>query len=207
MRYWDITYPLQPGIAVWPGDPEFQYTPLLSLAKGDDVNSSVITFGSHTGTHIDAPAHVLPNQQTVESISLEALLGPAAVIDCQECPSVSAADLQILTPAGCRRILIKTAVGSVGQSQAIFPYSPLTPDAARWLVEQNVLLVGTSSPSVDAFDSIDLPVHRILLTTGIIIVERLALEGVPSGLYQLVCLPLRLVGADGTPVRAILTAD
>jgi arylformamidase len=207
MRYWDITYPLKPGIATWPGDPAMQLQPLLKLKCGDDVNTSLITLGSHTGTHVDAPAHVLPDGQATEFLPLEALLGPASVVDCRACSQVSAADLQLLLPAGCRRLLIKTLVGLADQPDTIFPYSPLTCDAANWLIDQQVLLVGLSSPSVDAYDSADLPVHRILLQAGIVIVERLALEDVPSGLYQLFCLPLPLIGADGAPVRAILVAD
>lgn len=207
MQYWDITYPLKPGMATWLGDPAMQLQPLLTLACGNGVNTSLITLGSHTGTHVDAPAHILPGRQTTEFLPLEVLLGPAVVIDCRGCSLVSAADLQPLIPAGCRRLLIKTLVGLANQPDTIFPYSPLTCDAANWLIDQQVLLVGLSSPSVDAYDSVDLPVHRILLQAGIVIVERLALEGVPSGQYQLYCLPLPLVGADGAPVRAVLTAD
>jgi arylformamidase len=207
MRYWDITYPIKPGMPVWPGDPEMQLQTTLSQASGDSVNSSLITLGSHAGTHVDAPAHVLPGRQTIEFLSLEVLLGPAAVIDCCDSTLVSAADLQLQITAGCRRVLIKTAVGFADQPGSIFPYTPLTCDAANWLIDHQVILVGISSPSVDAYDSVDLPVHRILLQAGIVIVERLALECVPVGQYQLYCLPLPLVGADGAPARAVLTAD
>ncbi|MHB1355628.1 MAG: cyclase family protein [Anaerolineae bacterium] len=205
MRFWDITYPLKPGMATWPGDPAMQLQPLLSLERGDHANTSLITLGSHAGTHLDAPAHVLPGQQTIESLPLAVLLGPAVVIDCRDCSSVSAADLQPLLPAGCQRLLIKTSAGLADQPDSIFPYSPLTCDAAEWLIAQQVLLVGLSSPSVDTFDSVELPVHRILLRAGVVIVERLSLNGVPDGQYQLHCLPLPLVGADGAPVRAVLT--
>jgi arylformamidase len=205
MRYWDISYPLQPGIAVWPGDPEMQLQSMLNLANGASVNSSQITLGSHTGTHVDAPAHIIPGGQTVEWLPFQALLGPASVIDCRACPEITAEDLHSRLPAGCRRVLIKTTVGVAGDPGSMFPYSPLTNGAAQWLIEQQVLLVGLSSPSVDVCDSEDMPVHKILLQAGIVIVERLALEGVPDGLFQLCCLPLRLVGADGSPVRAILS--
>jgi arylformamidase len=207
MRYLDITYPLHPGMTVWPGDPDMEIKPVLTRANGDVVNSSLVTFGSHTGTHIDAPAHVLGGQNTIEAIPLEVLIGPAVVIDCCGVSSVSAEVLRTLLPAGCKRLLVKTSVGQVNQPGSMFPYSSFTIDAAEWLVNQQVLLVGLSSPSVDSFDSEDLPVHRILLQAGVVIVERLALEGISAGKYQLYCLPLPLVGGDGSPARVILTAE
>ena len=202
----DITRPIRAGMPVWPGDPEVCLSPVLSISAGDGATVSRLTLGTHTGTHIDAPSHLLQAGSTADQTDLAALVGPCLVVDVGSDDLVEGDDLGP-DALSAQRLLLKGSAREVGAEAPDPAYQALSPDAARLLVGAGVLLVGTEVPSVDPVDSADLPAHRLLLDAGIVIVEGLDLSAVIPGQYQLVCLPLPIVGADGAPARTILLAQ
>ncbi|MHB1293482.1 MAG: cyclase family protein [Anaerolineae bacterium] len=208
MVVYDVSLPIQPGMAVWPGDPEVALAKTSDLEAGDGSTISRLVLGTHTGTHVDAPAHLLQGGAGVEALPLPALIGPAIVAACSARTAVTVADLEALhLPPTCARLLLKTrnSVEGLLHGTAIpTDYCALAPEAGAWLAARDLALVGVDAPSVDAADLGAGPVHAALLRAGIVVVEGLDLQAVPPGRYTLCCLPLRLVGADGAPARAIL---
>lgn len=189
----DISLPIGPDTPVWPGDPPVVVESVARVEDGDPADVSRLALGTHTGTHVDPPAHFLPGGTTVDNLSLDVLVGPAVVVDCPAEPIDRGALESLAVPDGSTRLLLKTG-GDAGA---------LTPDGARWLVERGVRLVGADTLSIEpATDGY--PVHRILLGAGVVIVEGLDLTAAGPGDYQLVCLPLRIAGGDGAPARAVL---
>jgi arylformamidase len=202
VEIFDISQTLKPGMAVWPGDPEFLQEPVLRIVRGDVSNLMAIRMGTHTGTHIDAPLHVADSGTDAAGIPLRNCFGPARVLSIAAAPCIRASDLLPLDWRGVERVLFKTASAVPGAFNPEFIY--LAEDASAFLAGKGMLLVGTDAPSVDPFESRDLPSHRILTGNGTAILEGIRLNAVLPGDYSLVCLPLKIAGADGSPVRAIL---
>jgi arylformamidase len=199
----DVTRALGPGTPVWPGDTPFQFDSTMRLAEGETANVSAIRMSVHTGTHADAPYHVLPGGMTIDEASLDVLIGPALLIDVSA-PIIEPhlVEAALNSRSGTVRLLFRTHAWK----SSAFPteFAHLSPATVGVLRDAGVILVGTDAPSVDAFDSADLPVHRGLAEAGVVILENLALTDVPSGAYELIALPLKLLGADGAPIRAVL---
>ena len=189
----DISRPIGPDTPVWPGDPPVSVEPVARVRDGDPADVSRLALGTHTGTHVDPPAHFLPGTPTVDALPLDVLIGPAVVAQFSPGPIDGTALESTALPDRPVRLLLKTG-GDAGV---------VTPDGARWLVERGVRLVGADTLSIEP-DTDDYPVHRTLLGAGVVIVEGLDLAGVRPGSYQLVCLPLRIVDGDGAPARAVL---
>jgi arylformamidase len=202
----DVSRPLQDGGAIYPGDPEIVFRAHSSIDRGDPANVTALALGSHSGTHVDAPSHFLSGGSPVDRIPLERLIGPAAVLDLPaELASVGAAELAGQDLRGHRRVLLRTRNSAAAAETRFTPdYCSLSPDGAQYLIDQGVELVGIDAPSVEPFGSADFAVHHLLLGRGVVIVEGLDLSSVSAGIYQLVCLPLRLAGLDGAPARAVL---
>lgn len=203
----DISVPLGPLTPAWPGSTRLRLTRTKALAAGDDSNVSRLDCDVHTGTHVDAPAHFLPDGASVDALPLDVLIGPAFVAFLPEVASVSTADLAALRlPVGVSRLLLKTsnsALWSTGSGEFRKDFVALTPDAARWLVDRHIRLVGVDYLSVQRYG--DGPqTHQVLLAAGVVIIEGLDLSRVQTGPYELVCLPLKLSGAEGAPARAVL---
>ncbi|MDY0003088.1 MAG: cyclase family protein, partial [Polyangia bacterium] len=158
----------------------------------------------HAGSLLDAPAHLFPGGPGVDLVPLEACLGVALVMDCHEAAVIEAETLEPLVPAGTRRVLFKTRAGARPDDGWLETWPAPTPKAATLLLERGVTLVGLDSPSIDLFESKDLPVHRLLLAAGVVILENLDLGNVEEGTWELIALPLKLEGMDGSPVRAVL---
>ncbi|NLV74745.1 MAG: cyclase family protein [Chloroflexi bacterium] len=174
----DITMPFFPEMPVWPGDPLPQIQAVSAIAAGSPAAVSRLEL-SHCGTHVDAPSHLFPGGVTVEQLALDNLVGQAVVIDCGEQTSVGLAQLKDELK-GARRVLLRSS--RVFSHNGLYNATlMLEPAAAAWLVAQSVVLVGTSAPSLDAWDAADLPVHRILLSGGVVIVESLNLAAVEAG--------------------------
>jgi arylformamidase len=207
MKIIDISVPLGPCIPVWPGSPEFVLHRYKRLSAGDVCNNSIFECDVHMGTHVDAPAHFLANGDTVEKLSLEVLIGPAVVSYLPKINTITANDLESLTLSpDTRRLLLRTRNSGLWANQDSGfrkDYVALTPDAAHWMVEKKIALVGIDYLSVAGFDD-TVETHRILLQAGIVVLEGLNLDGVEARTYELICLPLKLVGAEGAPVRAVL---
>jgi arylformamidase len=198
----DISRPIRPGMVVWEGDPRVSFQQVASLEAGDLANITALELGAHTGTHVDAPLHFLPDGAGAEQLPLEALIGPAVVLDLQHIEGdVRAADLDF--PDGVERLLLKTPNSRLwDRDEFVADHVTIAPDAARLLVERGVRLVGIDYLSVGLPET-----HRILLGAGIVALEGLDLRAVEAGDYQLVALPLRLVGVDGAPARVVLISE
>ncbi len=211
MKIWDISLGVSPDLPVWPGDPEIVLEHYMAISKGDAANVSRLECSVHAGTHVDAPVHFIENGLSVEELPLDALIGPAIVVELSDVEVISLKCLENLKlPAGTTRLLFKTrnsALWAGSHREFYHDFVALTYEAAKWLVEKGFRLIGIDYLSVQRFCSSEPLTHRILLEAGVIIVEGLNLQNVPPGPYQLLCLPLKLVGSDGAPARAVLIAN
>jgi arylformamidase len=207
-RIYDISVPIRSGGLVYPGNPEIDISLQQAVAKGAGANVSAIRFGSHTGTHADASRHFFDDGQTVDRIPLERLIGPAVLIKFPDSlRSIGADDLRAHDLKGQKRVLIGTRNSALlSQKQFVPDYTYLAPDGAQYLVDQGVELVGVDYLSIEQFHSGHHRTHRTLLERSVVIIEGLDLSAPPAGEYEFICLPLRIVGCDGAPARAVLIA-
>ncbi len=197
----DISQPLHPGLPVWPGDPP------VVIARLDEGLPAVsqLSLSTHAGTHIDPPAHFIAGAAAVDQLPLDLLVGPAWLVHLRGAGPVTAAALaRAAIPAATERLLLRTDNSNRPSTTFDPDFVALAPDAARWLLEHQIRLIGIDAPSIEPFDSPGGPVHRVLLAAGVVIVEGLALAGVEPGAYELICLPLPIRGGDGAPARAVL---
>ena len=199
MPFLDISAPLTPDLPVFPGDPPVRLDPWPAAP----FRLTRICLGSHSGTHVDAPSHLLPDGAGVESLPLSILIGPCRVIDLSDRTGpLDAAALQALPLSGVRRALLRTSAVPFWRRR--FPEDAvLTPAAAELLAAGGLGLLGIDALSVEVASESE-EVHRILLGTGVILLEGLDLSAVAPGDYELICLPLLLPGGDGAPCRAVL---
>jgi arylformamidase len=204
MEIYDISQTLRRGIANWPGDPDFRHRWTMRIREGESSNVSAIDLCVHTGTHVDAPLHLDDAGCDIAGVPLGPFTGPARVLAIPSEKSIRISDLSGVDWTNVARVIFKTRSSQLPEHFFDENFVYLEEDTARFLVEKGIVLVGTDAPSVDAFTNADLPSHRILLQHGIVILEGARLEHVPPGDYELVCLPLKLTGLDGSPVRAIL---
>lgn len=205
MTVYDITRTLTPGIAVWPGDALYAVAPVLRMTDGASVNLTTLTLSPHTGAHADAYFHYEPDGAHPAHMPLDAYIGAAHVVTVSKRDGgLTPDDLAHADLTGAERLLIHSHVSDLPDDQwpAEFPY--LTVELIAWAAARGIRLIGLDSPSVDAFDSSDLPCHHALKAHGLVNLELLMLRGVPDGLYELIALPLKLDLACGSPVRAIL---
>jgi arylformamidase len=203
---YDVSVPLVSGGLVYPGNPPIAIAPQQEVSKGGSSNVSSLSFGSHTGTHVDAPKHFFDDGITVDMIPLETLMGPAVLICVEDdVMSVGEKELKLHELAGHTRVLIKSRNSSFNRERDFRKdYTYLAPDGAAYLVSLGVKLVGVDYLSVEQFHSGHHQTHRTLLENGVIIVEGLSLSAPAMGPYELRVLPLRLAGLDGAPARAVL---
>lgn len=211
MNFIDISLPISPGLPVWPGDPGVELERIRAIADGCASNDSRLGCSVHTGTHVDAPLHFLDNGASVEKLPLDVLVGPAEVVEVPDAERISHTILENLSlPEGTTRLLIKTRNSDLW-NDARHPFNPdfvaLDAPAASWVVERGIRLIGIDYLSIQRFVDKDPATHRILLASGVIIVEGLDMRQVDPGRYQLICLPLKLSGSDGAPARAILIEE
>jgi arylformamidase len=204
-RIYDVTVPLSAEVPVYPGDPGFSLEPTHEIAKGRPYNLARISLGTQTGTHVDAPYHFLADGATAEALPLEILLGKARVVELQNRDRVDRADLESLDLRDDIRVLFKTRMaGQMLKPQFQADHVYLTEDGATYLVQAGIKLVGIDYLSFEKPGSLDFPAHHALLSAGVVVVEGLDLSEVEAGEYDLFCLPLRLIGADGAPARVLL---
>ncbi|MEJ2634442.1 MAG: cyclase family protein [Calditrichia bacterium] len=206
----DVSLPLSGNIPVWPGDPPAVIERNMSIREGEICNASRIDSSLHWGTHIDAPYHLFEDKWTIDQIPLEVLIGPARVIEFPDLSKIIADHLKKEDFKNTKRLLIKTRNSDFwGESPLIFhpEFTSLTADAAEFLVEIGVKMVGIDYLSIDLYAAEDLPVHKILYRQNIVGIEGLDLRNVTPGDYQLICLPLRIKGGDGSPARVVLLRE
>lgn len=197
-RIYDLTRTMTERMAVYPGDPEVMFESHKTI-KDDGVNVTRLSFGTHTGTHIDSPSHFLPQGISVELEPADKFIGEADIVDLAGVKQVTAKDLASLQITS-KILLIYTGTG---QSQTEFTY--LDASAAEWIAARHIKCVGIDTPSVEQFGSREAPVHKILLGNNVGIIENLTnLKEFAGKKMFLVCLPLVLKGLDGAPARAIL---
>jgi arylformamidase len=207
---YDLSVPLSSGIPTYPGDPEIEIQDWSSLSKGDAANVSLLRFGAHSGTHVDAPAHFIDGAPRVDALPLDVLIGEAEVLDVpNDLKSIDLSFVRAHYQSGIKRVLFKTRNSVLWKrsgSRFEQQYAYLDLEAATHLVEQGVRLVGIDYLSIEQFKQEGHPTHRALLSKGVVIVEGLNLNDVPAGKYELICLPLRISGGlgDGAPARAVL---
>ena len=203
MAIYDISLPLQPSLACWPGDTPFDFALTARRGEGSSVNMGAVTLSVHAGTHIDAPFHFTDDGAAVDNLDLHPYAGPAIVVDVEGEEYIGKEHLEGYDLSQTPRVLLRT---NAWKDAACFPIRiPVMAETLpSFLKEKGVVLVGVDIPSVDSLDSTDLPIHHALTACGIRILESVVLRDVPPGIYELIALPLKLVGADGAPVRAIL---
>ncbi len=206
MIIFDITLTLRDGLPGWPGDTPYRFDLAWSKTEGAAVNVGRVSTSVHMGTHVDAPYHFDDSGPAVDALSLDPFLGPARVADVRGRAVIRVEDLAELDLAGTPRLLLRTD-GWVDHSRFPDAIPVLDRDVPGYLEGAGVILIGLDVPSVDALDSKDLPVHHALFRSGIAILESIDLSAVAPGVYELIALPLKLSGGDGSPVRAILRRD
>ena len=204
---YDLTLDLRPCIPVYPGNPEFRFDPVSRIASGGSSNGSLISMGTHTGTHVDAPFHIYSDRGGVETLPLDHLIGPARVVHTGvDGRPVAARDLERLNWTGVERVLLQTANSDRWATATAFDkdFVGLTGDAAELLAARKIKLVGVDYLSVDRFRSGTHPAHHALIDAGVTILEGITLAGVPAGDYELVVGALKIPGSDGAPARVFL---
>ncbi|MGP4070964.1 arylformamidase [Piscibacillus sp. B03] len=202
MMIYDISRLLNANTPTWPGDTPFSYNLTWSQEETGSVNVGQITTSCHTATHVDAPFHFKDNGMTIEQLPLELFVGDALVIDVTTKDEITPRDFEGLDLSDVRRVILKTDTWT----DDVFPEKiPLIdPELGPFFLENGIELLGVDLPSVDPLDSKTLDTHHSLLQNGVHILEGLKLKDIQPGTYHLTALPLKIEGADGSPVRAIL---
>lgn len=211
MKIVDISVPINRKLPVWPGDPPIVLERYRAISEGDASNDSRLACSVHSGTHVDAPGHFIENGSTVEHLPLDILIGPAFVADLQEADVISPDILEaIVLPPHTTRLLFKTKNSALWQDphhQFNPNFVALNSEAARWVVQQGIRLVGVDYLSVQPLSDAEPLTHQILLEAGVIVVEGLNLQQVQAGSFDLICLPIKLAGSEGAPARAVLMKE
>ena len=207
MEIYDITVPIRSAMPVYEGDPGVKIDPWSAFAKGDSSNVSILNFGAHTGTHVDAPAHFIEGARRIDALSLDVLIGRARVLRVPD--DVSEIDPEFINRCdlgAVERVLFHTRNSTFWNEGFRKDFTHLLPEAAQLLVDRGIKLVGTDYLSIEKFHSGDHRTHRTLLANNVVIVEGLNLSEVPEGDYELICLPLKIAegAGDGAPARAVL---
>jgi arylformamidase len=218
-QIYDVTVPIHSKMVVWPGDPPVSVETVLDVCCGDAATVRRLHLGSHTGTHVDAFSHFKPHGNSLDTMDLSVYLGPARLIEVPlEMTVVTEEGLKALGvlpemetpslfwPDTTRRLILKTANSQSDWSNEPFQeqFVHLSPDAADYLVACGVHLVGVDYLSVEGYFADSAPTHHRLMDAGVYILEGLALQDVPAGVYELLCLPLKIQDGDGAPARVVL---
>ena len=205
-RVIDISPPVTERIGVWPGDVPYRRRVSLAIESGANIDLSSIDSTLHVGAHADAPSHYVAGGRTIDAQPLEAYVGPCQVVDVRVARGSRIRPADVDAPFRAPRILFKT--GTFPDPDVFTTdFASLSPELVAHLAAAGVVLVGIDTPSVDPFDDKLLEAHRALARAGMANLEGLVLDRVEPGLYGLAALPLRLVGADASPVRAVLIED
>jgi arylformamidase len=205
----DVSMPIRTDGPIYPGNPPIVVTSASSMARGDSSDVSSLSFGSHTGTHVDAPSHMEPGGPTLDDVPLTALIGRAIVIEiADDVRAIGERELRAAELSDHVRVLMRTRNSRrFAEFNAFEPdYTFLAPDGAEFLVSRGCVAVGIDALSIEQFHSGHHRTHHSLLRRGVAIIEGLALADVPPGEYELLCLPLRIAGVDGAPARVVLRA-
>jgi arylformamidase len=197
----DVSVPIYAGMVHFPENPSIEIDRVSDVGRGDIATVSKLRMGSHTGTHIDAPIHFLPGGSGADEVPLANLIGPSRVIEIHDRDAVKGAELRSQNLDRRERLLFKTLNSERcwNSPQFVPDFVSIAADAASYLAGLNTLAIGIDYLSVGSPET-----HRILLQAGVVIIEGLNLAGVTPGRYELVCLPLKILGCDGAPARALV---
>ncbi|SDN71095.1 Kynurenine formamidase [Psychrobacillus sp. OK028] len=199
----DITQTISTRIATWPGDTPFEYELTATKKEGGAANVGTIKASLHTGTHADAPFHYASEGETADMLDVNLYIGRAKVVSVVGASEIGREELKGFDLTGVERLLLKTTNTSTPEK---FPdrINTLRENIGPFLKEKGIFLIGTDQPSVDSIESKELLAHHSLFKHNIYIIENLLLDNVEPGDYDLIALPLKIEGADGSPIRAVL---
>lgn len=208
MKIYDVTIPVSANTPIFPGDPNVKINLCEAISKGSLVNVSELHFGSHTGTHIDAPCHFIEDGKQVNEIDLSKFMGKCRIIELKN-NEMSVEPKHVEQLENVERVLFKTRNSQFwNEPKQVFrkDFTYISPETAKILVEKGIKLVGIDYLSVDKFESETFDTHLILLKNEVVILETLDLREVSAGNYEIICLPLKYLGGggDGSPARTIL---
>lgn len=199
----DVSVAIEPGMVLWPGDPDVRVERASAIADGEIANLTRLALGAHAGTHVDAPVHFFDDAPGAEALPLDALIGPCVVVDAGSARGELGPDALDGLADGTTRVLFKTRNSGLWERDAFVEDSvSLSNEAAREVVRRGIRLVGIDYLTIGGVRA-----HRTLLRAGVVPLEGVDLRGVEPGAYRLVCLPLKLAGSDGAPARAVLLRD
>lgn len=202
----DISVPLKSGMVTWPGDPAVELEQTMFIERGDVCNYTTIRAGLHIGTHMDAPRHFIRDGVAMHTMPLDATIGEARVIEIADPAAIRRADLEPHDIQTGERLLFKTrnSIERWNDDEFHHDFVYIANEAAQYLVERGVRTVGVDYLSIGGFYQDGVPTHQTLLGAGVWVIEGLNLAAVTPGRYELICLPLKILGADGAPARAVL---
>ena len=203
MKLIDISRPITAGMPVWPGDSEVAFSLVHKKVAGADANVGRLVMGVHAGTHADAAYHYNESGLRIDEMPLDLFVGPARVVDIRAHAVITPTLLEGYDFTGIPRVLFRSDTWTdMTRFPSVWPM--LDPTTPAWLAARGVRLIGLDVPSVDTLTSTGMPMHHVVDRAGLFILENLDLQGVAPGVYDLIALPLRIKGADGSPIRAVL---
>ena len=204
-RFYDISMTIENGMLSWPSDGPVSIEKVRSMENGELLNLSRLDMSAHTGTHVDAPVHFIQEGSGIDSVPLDILIGPAAVVHLPGVREIGAGELKAAgIPPDTQRLLLKTENGKLlGQKQFQKDYSFFTLEGAQYIIDSGVRLVAIDYLSIAAYGSGE-AVHQALLGKGIVIIEGVDLREISAGPYNMIALPLKIGGCDGAPARVVL---
>lgn len=203
----DITLTISENMPVWSGDPTVALNKKRTISGGDSCNVTQIDIGSHTGTHIDAPYHFEEDGDRIDMLALDTLIGNVRVFDMAKEKEISVENIKDLNINGITRVFFRTTNSDrwkLGVKEFTKDFVSVTGEAARFLVNAGVKLVGVDYLSIEKFGNKSHDTHHTLLKNGVIIIEGLDLSDISAGDYELIALPLKLKDGDGSPARVVL---
>jgi arylformamidase len=205
MKLIDVSVPLDASLASYPNNLPFSLEAVKRLSRGDSSNVSALHMSAHSGTHVDAPRHFYDEGTGTEALPLEMLIGRARVIELRTRGGITADDLATVDLSEDVRVLIKTQNSRLwGDPTFHKDYIGVSESGAKYLVDHGIKVVGVDYLSVEVFKTPGAPAHHVLLGGGTIVIEGLNLRDVDPGVYEMLCLPLKIVGSDGAPARVVL---
>jgi arylformamidase len=203
-KWIDISVGLKSNMACWPGNPDVKIESISSIAAGQTYNASTLSLCVHSGTHMDAPRHLIKNGSSIDRLPIEAVVGPARVVAIKNRISITPEELKKHKLKKGERILFKTASSILWKKPGFIKrYVYITESAARYIVASGVRTVGIDYLSVGSFND-GVATHKILLRNGVWIIEGLNLSRIKTGCYDLICLPINIPGSDGAMARAVI---
>lgn len=208
MKLIDVSVPLDASLPTYPNNTPFTLEPIKRLARGDSSNVSTLHMSAHSGTHVDAPRHFFDDRPGTDALPLEMLMGRARVIELSTRKGITASDLAPFDLSDDVRVLLKTFNSRLwGSPEFHTDFVGVAESGAKYLVEHGIKVVGVDYLTVEVYKTPGAPAHHVLLGAGTIVIEGLNLRDVEPGIYDMYCLPLRVVGADGAPARVVLRGN